>query len=104
MTDELLSTALESLRAELADAWTQGQGHAIRFRVSDITLTLDVVARKEKEGGGKLRWWLVEGGGSATAANETRQSLVLRLTPGLYDASGASQPLDVRGTSEKPGR
>jgi Trypsin-co-occurring domain 2 len=98
-----LSTALEGLREELANAWEQGAAKTLRFRVSGVTLTLEAVVRRETEGSGKIRWWLVEAGGGFTAGSETTQTLVLTLTPGLYDAHGNSRPLDVAGEQSQPG-
>jgi hypothetical protein len=98
-----LSSALEVLRAELEAAWETGQGKRVRFRVSELTVTMQVVARREREGGGKLRWYVLEAGGSAKASGETTQGLVLTLTPGLYDESGKALPLDVYGVQPQPG-
>ena len=98
-----LSAALEGLRAELETAWEQGAARALRFRVSSVTLTLEVVARRESEGGGKIRWWLVEAGGGVSAGAETTQTLVLTLTPGVYDTQGDLKPLDVAGQQPQPG-
>ena len=98
-----LSSALEGLREELESAWERGAGKALRFRVSSVTLTLEVVARRESEGSGKIRWWLVEAGGGVTAGKETTQTLVLTLTPGVYDAEGDLKPLDVAGQQPQPG-
>ena len=99
-----LSGALEGLREELESAWEQGAGKTVRFQVSSVTLTLQAVARREAEGGGKIRWWLVEAGGGVTAGTETTQTLVLTLTPGMYDALGDLKPLDVAGDQPQPGR
>lgn len=98
-----LSAALEGLREELESAWSQGAGKALRFRVNTVTLTLEAVARRETEGSGKVRWWLIEAGGGVTAGKETTQTLVLTLTPGLYDAEGSPGPLDVEGKQPEPG-
>ena len=98
-----LSAALEGLREELEVAWVQGAGRALRFRVSNVTLTLEAVARREAEGSGKIRWWLIEAGGGVTAGKETTQMLVLTLTPGVYDAQGNLKPLDVAGDQPQPG-
>jgi hypothetical protein len=97
-----LSTALEGLRQELECAWQDGAGKAIRFQVSDVTLTLEAVARRETDGSGKVRWWLVEAGGGVTAGTEKTQTLVLTLTPGLYDAQGNLKPLVVAGQQPQP--
>jgi hypothetical protein len=98
-----LSAALEGLREELESAWEKGAGKRIRFRVSEVTLTLEAVARRDTHGGGKIRWWLIEAGGDVTAGKETTQTLALTLTPGLYDAQGDPRPLDVAGDQAKPG-
>jgi Trypsin-co-occurring domain 2 len=50
-----LSGALEGLREELESAWKKGAGKEIRFRVSEVTLTLQAVARRDVEGSGKIR-------------------------------------------------
>jgi hypothetical protein len=99
-----LSAALEGLREELETAWASGAGKALRFRVSEVTLTLEAVARREVEGGGKIRWWLIEAGGGGKAGTETAQTLVLTLTPGLYDEQGSRGPLDVAGDQPEPGQ
>lgn len=98
-----LSAALEGLREELETAWAQGAGKALRFRVSEVTLTLEAVARREVEGSGKIRWWLIEAGGGQTAGTETTQTLVLTLTPGLYDEQGNLGSLDIAGEQAQPG-
>jgi Trypsin-co-occurring domain 2 len=98
-----LSSALEALRAELEDAWAAGQGQRVRFRVSEVTLTVQAVARREKEGGGKLRWWVVEAGGQAKTSSDVTQALVLALTPNLYDDAGRARPLEVGGEQSSPG-
>jgi hypothetical protein len=99
-----LSSALEGLREELASAWAESAGKSVRFRVSEVTLTLNAVARRDVEGSGKIRWWLIEAGGGVATATETTQTLVLTLTPGLYDAQGNLGPLDVSGEQPQPGR
>ena len=98
-----LSAALEGLREELESTWERSAGKAIRFRVGEVTLTLEAVARRDAQGGGKIRWWLVEAGGDVKTGRETTQTLVLTLTPGLYDAQGRSRPLDVAGDQPQPG-
>lgn len=99
-----LSSALEGLREELESAWAESAGKTVRFRVSEVTLTLNAVARRDVEGSGKIRWWLIEAGGGVTAGTETTQTLVLTLTPGLYDTQGNLGPLDVSGEQRQPGR
>jgi hypothetical protein len=98
-----LSGALDGLREELETAWEKGAGKAIRFGVSEVTLTLQTVARRDVDGSGKVRWWLIEAGGGVTAGTETTQTLVLTLKPGRYDTEGNLLPLEVAGDQAKPG-
>jgi hypothetical protein len=98
-----LSAALEGLREELESVWERGAGKTLRFRVNTVTLTLEAVARRETDGSGKIRWWLIEAGGGVTAGKETTQTLVLTLTPGVYDVQGNLKPLDVSGEQTQPG-
>jgi Trypsin-co-occurring domain 2 len=99
-----LSVALEGLRQELEAAWEAGQGQRVRFRVSEVSLTVQAVASKELGGSGKVRWWLVEAGGEAKRGSETTQTLMLSLTPQVYDDQGRAAPLDVSGDQVAPGR
>lgn len=97
-----LSVALEGLRAELESAWAESAGRPIRFRVREVTLTVEAVARREVDGSGKIRWWVVEGGGGGRSETETTQTLVLALEPGLYDERGYVGPLDVAADQSRP--
>ena len=98
-----LASALEVLRSELEEAWKAGKGKRVRFRVSEVAVTLQAVARREREGSGKLRWYVVEAGGGAKSSGEATQTLELTLMPGLYDEHGEPQPLDISGLQPKPG-
>ena len=99
-----LSAALEGLREELEDAWGLSQGRGVRFRATEITLTVETMLTRDTEGSGRIRWWLVEAGGAAKHGEQTTQTLVLNLTPGLYaDDGGGPQPLDVGDEQSRPG-
>jgi Trypsin-co-occurring domain 2 len=98
-----LSAVLEGLRSELEDAWRSSEGRPVRFRASDVTLTVETVLSKDKDASGRIRWWLVEAGGGARSGERRTQTLVLKLTPGLYADDGASpQPLDVGDEQRRP--
>ncbi|MFE0087662.1 trypco2 family protein [Streptomyces sp. NPDC058991] len=98
-----LASALEALREELESALQSSQGHAVRFRATDVTLTVETVARLDKEGSGKIRWYLVDAGAGAKSTNERTQTLTLNLTPVIYDSQGRPIPLDVSGQQRAPG-
>ena len=97
-----LAAAVEGLRDELENAWRAGEDRRVRFRASEVTLTVQTVARQAKDGSGKIRWWLVEAGAGSKSASETTQTLMLTLTPMLYDEAGGSGPLDVAGDQAQP--
>jgi hypothetical protein len=99
-----LSSALETLREELEQAWVQSQGRRVRFHVPHVTLTVQATARRENKAGGKLRWWLVEGGAEHDSARENIQTLVLELSPQLHDEAGKAGPLEVGGDQPEPGQ
>jgi len=98
-----LAAALEALREELEQSWRESQDRRVRFRASEVTLTVETVARLDKDGSGKIRWWLVEAGGGAKSGSERTQTLMLTLTPLLYDQTGKPVPLDVEAAQPVPG-
>ena len=98
MADEVgLAVVLEGLRDELEDAWRTGQDRKVRFQVTGVTLTLQTVTRQEKDGSGKIRWYVVEAGGGVKVGDERTQTLVLTLAP-LVDG----EPLAVYGEQPVP--
>jgi Trypsin-co-occurring domain 2 len=99
-----LAAALEALREELESAWQASQDRRIRFRTSEVTVTVETVARLDKDGSGKIRWWLVEAGGGVKSGRERTQTMVLTLTPLLYDETGNLVPLDIDALQARPGR
>jgi hypothetical protein len=76
-----LAEAIEALRTELEKALAESPHHQLRFRLSDVTLTLQTVARKSKEGGLKVGWYVVSAGAGASSEGTSTQTLVLNLTP-----------------------
>ncbi len=99
-----LAAALEALRAELESVWRSSHGHDVRFRTSDVTLRVQTVARFDREGSGKIRWYLLEAGGGVTSGSERTQELTLALTPFIYDDEDNPVPLDVGGKQAAPGQ
>jgi Trypsin-co-occurring domain 2 len=97
-----IASAIEGLRGELQEAWESSKGKPVRFRVSDVTLTVQTVARREGGVSGKVRWYLVEAGADGRVARESTQTLVLTLTPALYDETDTAGPLDVSGEEPEP--
>jgi hypothetical protein len=98
-----VADAIELLRDELEAALRKGAGRPVQFGVSDVTLTVNVVAGKSKDAVGKIRWWVVEAGGSGTWSREVTQTLVLTLHPERVRPDGTRAPLNVSAEdSEAP--
>ena len=61
--------------------WRRGPVKPVQFGIPDVTLTVSVVAGKSKDAVGKIRWWVIEAGGSGKWSREVTQTLVLTLHP-----------------------
>jgi hypothetical protein len=90
-----VADAIELLRDELEEALQKGAGRSVQFGVSDVTLTINLVVSKSKDAVGKIRWWVIEAGGSGTWSREVTQTLVLTLHPERVRPDGTRVPLDV---------
>jgi Trypsin-co-occurring domain 2 len=97
-----VADAIELLRGELEAALAKGTGRDVQFGVSDVTLTVSVVAGKSKDAVGKIRWWVVEAGGSGTWSREQTQTLVLTLHPEQVKQDGTRVPLVVGADALEP--
>lgn len=99
-----VSDAIEGLRAELEESWRVGEGQPVQFDVDEVSLTLTVVASNKKDIGGKIRWWVVEAGGSGTFDHSETQTLVLKLKPVQVDKDGNRWSMRVAGRQSAPGQ
>jgi len=83
-----LPEAIESLRADLAQAWWDGQQRRVRFRVEPVELTVQVGLTRIAKGTAGVKWYVMTLGGEKTNETVTTQTLKLRLTPVLFDEEG----------------
>jgi hypothetical protein len=90
-----VADAIELLRDELQAALEKGAGEPVQFGIPDVTLTVSVVAGKSKDAVGKIRWWVIEAGGSGKWSRDVSQTLVLTLHPQRVKPDGTRVPLDV---------
>jgi hypothetical protein len=91
-----LSDSIRALRTELEDALDEGADARIRFTLKPVELVVQVVARRDAEAGGKVRWFVFEGGGTAKLGSEVTQTLRLQLEPVTVDPlTGARRPAEV---------
>ena len=83
-----LPEAIESLRADLAQAWWDGQRQPLRFRVEPVELTVQVGLTRTIKGTGGVKWYVLTIGGEKKRETVTTQTLKLRLTPVIFDKDG----------------
>jgi hypothetical protein len=76
-----LAEVIAELRAELQKAVAAGSDEALRFELGPIELEVAVGLVKGKEGGGKVRFWVLELGGEVKAEQNSTQRIKLTLGP-----------------------
>lgn len=80
MAEIALAEAIKSLRAELKDAFEEGQEQDMRFRPGPIELELEVQIAAEGKGEAKSRFWIVDfsASGSLTRTGTHRIKMTLQ--------------------------
>ncbi|MGW5049802.1 trypco2 family protein [Actinokineospora sp. NPDC004072] len=77
-----LSTAVELLRAELAEALAAGEGERVRFVPERVEVELEITAKVSKKGNGSVSLWKVATiGGSRQNDQTATHRLRLTLRP-----------------------
>lgn len=99
-----LPEAIESLRADLASAWWDGQRRRIRFRVEPVELTVQVGVTKTGKGAAGVKWHVLTLGGERSREAATTQTLKLRLVPVLFDEKGNELPEEEQLISDRDDR
>lgn len=89
-----LEQAIEALREDLTKASKAG-GDGVKFPVTSVTVELNVVATKSKNGkaGFKVPWVNVELGGEMAKSNQITNTLTIVLGP----------PVDAQGNQVRVG-
>ena len=87
-----LPEAIESLRADLAEAWWDSRRHRVRFRVEPVELTVQVGVTRTGKGSAGVKWYVLTLGGERSKEVATTQTLKLRLIPVLFDDHGNVLP------------
>ena len=91
-----VADAIELLRDELEAALAKGAGRPVQFRVPDVTLTVSVVAGKSKDAVGKIRWWVIEAGGSGKLVARCHADIGADLAPGAGQTRWDACPAGCR--------
>lgn len=98
-----LSDVIASLRTELDTARRAGAGQDLRFELGPVELEVSVALTKEAGADAKVKFWVVELGGSGKAASTSTQRIKLTLQPRLTLEAAQSRtelsqkPVDIAG-------
>lgn len=85
-----LAEVIAELRRELDEArLAVDPGEPLRFELGPVELEATIAIEKSKGGGARLRFWVVELGGDASAARSSTQRLKVTLRPLLADSGAA---------------
>ncbi len=76
-----LAQLIQDLRSELSAARAASVTSDLRFEIGNIDLELSVAVSREGGPSAKVRFWVVEAGGSAKLGASTTQKIRLTLVP-----------------------
>lgn len=76
-----LADAIEVLRGQLSEAQRRAQGSELRFVLGEITAEFEVELVRAKNGGGALRFGVVEADARRERSTRSTQRVTLRLNP-----------------------
>jgi hypothetical protein len=76
-----LSEMLAELREELLEAQVQGEEQALKFRIEDIEIELQVGTTREGKGKGSVKFWVYNAEAGVGASQAKTQRLKLKLKP-----------------------
>ncbi|MFG2518592.1 trypco2 family protein [Streptomyces sp. NPDC048527] len=76
-----LADAIEVLRSQLSEAQRRGQGSELQFVLGEITAEFEIELVRRRDGGGALRFGVVEANGRQERSTRSAQRVTLRLNP-----------------------
>ncbi|HEY3468416.1 MAG TPA: trypco2 family protein [Amycolatopsis sp.] len=76
-----LADAIEMLREQLSEAQSRGQDSPLRFKLGEITAEFEIELVRKKNGGGALRFGVVEADARGERSTRSHQRVTLKLTP-----------------------
>ncbi|QOV41169.1 hypothetical protein IM697_17090 [Streptomyces ferrugineus] len=88
---------IRELRAELIAAMTDDTRQPLRFELGPVEVEATVAVSREAGAGGKVRFWVVEGGADAKYAQSTTHRITLTLHPKAVAADGTTRTAMVSG-------
>lgn len=76
-----LADAIDTLRGQLSEAQRRGQDSPLRFVLGEITAEFELELVRAKNGGGALKFGVVEADARRERTTRSTQRLTLRLNP-----------------------
>lgn len=100
-----LAAAIQALRAELMQTWTDAQDQSLRFKVAPVELTLESAVTWTGKGTAGIKWWLLQAGGEVSREKAVTQTIKLTLDPVTLDAQGNVTSIFIEGedSNDTPG-
>ncbi|MGZ8947163.1 MAG: trypco2 family protein [Methylococcaceae bacterium] len=74
-----LPEMLAQLRLDLAQAQAEGEGSSLKFQIEDIELELQLVATQKADGGGGVKFWVINADAKYEGSQALTQKLKLKL-------------------------
>ncbi|MDX3059629.1 hypothetical protein PV394_31600 [Streptomyces sp. NE06-03E] len=92
-----LSDMIRQLRRELNAAMSDGRDEAVRFELGPVEIEATVTVDREAGADGKVRFWVVEAGGSGKYAQARTQRITLTLQPKAVAPDGTPRTALITG-------
>ncbi|NLU68340.1 trypco2 family protein [Streptomyces sp. HNM0574] len=92
-----LSDMIRELRRELNAAMADGEGDAVRFALGTAEIEATVAVDREAGADGRVRFWVLEAGGSGKETASRTQRITLTLEPRTVAADGTTATALIAG-------
>jgi len=92
-----LAATIRHLRHELQDAMAEGANEKLQFRVEGLELTLTVTVTRDTEGGGGIKFWVINASGKIKASELNTHTIKLKLSP----VDGKGNEVRISDSSDK---
>ncbi len=92
-----LSDMIRQLRQELNAAMADGAGEKVRFELGPVEIETTVAVDREAGINGKVRFWVIEAGGSGRSAQSRTQRITLTLQPKAVAPNGTLRTALIAG-------
>jgi len=96
-----LADAIKELRNQLKIAAEHKEENGLLLVVEEAEIELKVTASKSAEGGGKVKWLVIEIGAKGSVAGESGHTVKLKLSPVTKSDAGELTRLEIKDAPER---